>query len=83
MDHNLRATTIHERKKKLDGMIQGDGLRSAYLVALARIKAHKRSKSRLGMEALMWLSHSERPLETDELCYALKIVFPTARDGYL
>ena len=73
---------VANTENKLDGMIQGDGLRSTYSVALARIKAHKRSKSRLGMEALMWLSHPERSLETDELCYALKIVFPTAQDGY-
>jgi len=54
-------------------MIQGNGLRDAYSATLARIKAQKGSKSRLGMEALMWLSHSERPLNANELCHALGV----------
>ena len=54
-------------------MIQGNGLRSAYSATLARIMAQKGSKSKLGMEVLMWLSHSERPLNTDELCDALGV----------
>ena len=54
-------------------MIQGNGLRSAYSATLARIKAQKGSRSRLGMEVLMWLSHSERPLKADELCHAIGV----------
>ena len=54
-------------------MIQGNGLRDAYSATLARIKAQKGSKSKLGMEALMWLSHSGRPLNANELCYALGV----------
>ena len=30
-------------------------------------------KSRLGMAALMWISHAERPLQTTELCHALAV----------
>ena len=54
-------------------MIQRDGLRDVYSATLARIKAHKESKSKLGMEVLMWLSHSEQPLNAQELCYALGV----------
>jgi len=54
-------------------MIQGNGLRDAYSATLARVKAQGESKSRLVMEALMWLSHSERTLYAEELCHALGI----------
>ena len=54
-------------------MIQGNGLRGAYSATLERIKAQSGSRSRLGMEVLMWLSHSEKPLNTDELCDALGV----------
>jgi len=37
------------------------------------MKAQKGSKSRLGMEALMWVLNSERPLHTTELCHALGV----------
>ena len=30
-------------------------------------------KARLGMAALMWVSHAERPLRADDLCYALAV----------
>ena len=73
IDAVLEEVTISQRKKKLDQMIQGRGLRDAYSASLARIKAQKGSKSRLGMEALMWLSHSERPLNANELCHALGV----------
>jgi len=54
-------------------MVQGNGLRSAYSATLARIKAQGGSKSKLGVDVLMWLSHSERPLGTDELCHAMGV----------
>ena len=37
------------------------------------MKAQKGSRPRLGMEALMWVSNSERPLHTTELCHALGV----------
>jgi len=37
------------------------------------MKAQKGSRSRLGMEAPMWLSHSEEPLHANELCDALGV----------
>ena len=51
-------------------MTKGD-LGDAYAATISRIKAQQRSRSRLGMEVLMWISHSERPLHVDELCHAL------------
>jgi len=73
IDAVLEEVTIHQRKKRLDEMVQGNGLQSAYSATLTRIKAQKGSRSRLGMEALMWLSHSERPLNANELCDALGV----------
>ena len=73
IDAVLEEVTISQRKKKLDQMIQGRGLRDAYSATLARIKAQKGSKARLGIEVLMWLSHSERPLNANELCHALGV----------
>jgi len=73
IDAVLEEVTIHQRERKLDEMIQGNGLRDAYSVTLARIKAQKGSKSRVGMEVLMWLSHSERPLKVNELCHAMGV----------
>jgi len=65
--------TINKRRKKLEEMTKGKGLGDAYTATLARIKLQNRSKSRLGMEALMWISHSERPLKALELCQALGV----------
>ena len=54
-------------------MIDGLGLEDAYGATIERIKAQGGDKSRLGMEALMWINHTERPLNPDELCHALVI----------
>ena len=51
----------------------GLGLGAAYGATIERIKAQGGDKSRLGMAALMWISHVERPLGADELCHALAI----------
>ena len=48
-------------------------MEEAYGAAIERIKAQGRDKSRLGMAALMWISHAERPLRTEELCHALAV----------
>ena len=69
----LGEVMTHARRKKLDEMIQGNGLRSAYSATLVRIQAQEGSRSRLGMEVLMWISHSERPLNTNELCHAVGV----------
>ena len=49
------------------------GLGDVYSATIVRIKAQDGDKSRLGMAALMWISHAERPLQADELCHALAV----------
>ena len=69
----LRETTIHRRRQKLNTMADGLGLGDAYSTTLGRIKGQGREKARLGMAALMWISHAERPLKANELCHALAV----------
>ena len=45
----------------------------AYGATIERIKAQGGDRPGLGMAALMWISHAERPLRADELCHALAI----------
>jgi len=54
-------------------MTNGLGLGDAYGTTLGRIKGQGGEKARLGMAALMWISHSERPLKANELCHALAV----------
>ena len=54
-------------------MVDGLGLEDAYGATLGRIKGQGGEKARLGMAALMWISHSERPLKAEEVCHALAI----------
>jgi len=54
-------------------MVDGLGLGDAYGATLDRIRGQDGEKSRLGMTALMWISHSERPLKANELCHALAV----------
>ena len=48
-------------------------LGDSYKAALVRIKALGEEKTRLGMGVLMWISHSRRPLQVDEICHAVGI----------
>ena len=73
IDAILEQVTIGRRRQKLCAIIRGEGLDDAYAPTLERVKAQEGSKSKLGMEALMWVSHSERPLHVNELCHALGI----------
>ena len=54
-------------------MTDGLGFGDAYGATLGRIKGQGGEKARLGMAALMWISHSERLLKADELCHALAV----------
>jgi len=54
-------------------MTNGLELGDVYGTTIKRIKAQDGDKSRLGMTALLWISHTERPLQEDELCYALAV----------
>ena len=49
------------------------GLGDPYNATLHRIKGQGGEKARLGVAALMWISHSERPLKIHELCHALAV----------
>ncbi|RPA91655.1 ankyrin [Choiromyces venosus 120613-1] len=69
----LGETTIHRRREKLEHMTNGQDVGDVYTATLDRIKAQKKDRSRLGMEAIMWISHSERPLRPEELCQALGV----------
>ena len=59
-------------------MTAGLGLDDAYGARIERIKEQGGDKSRLGMEALMWISHAERPLIADQLCPALAFELDSA-----
>ena len=48
-------------------------LGDVYGATIGRIKAQDGDKPRLGVTALMWVSHAERPLQADELCHALAV----------
>jgi len=69
----LQETTIYRRRQRLSAMKNGLDLGEAYEAMLERIKAQGGEKARLGMAVLMWISHSRRPLQVDEICHALAI----------
>ena len=54
-------------------MSKGQNVGDVYTATLERIKAQGGDRARLGMEAIMWIAYSERPLEPDELCQALGV----------
>ena len=59
-------------------MINGPGLGGAYDATIGRIKARAGERARLGVAALMWILHSERPLNVDEICHALAVEIGSA-----
>ena len=73
IDEILAEITLYQRRKRLDEMTKGKSLGDAYAATISRMKAQQRSRAKLGMEVLMWISHSERPLHVDELCHALGV----------
>ena len=73
IDGILQETTIHGGRQRLSAMTDGLWLESAYVETLRRIKRQGRARARLGMAALMWTSHTERPLKVVELCHALAV----------
>ena len=73
MDAILAATTIHQGRQALHRMASGLDLQDAYKTTLDRIRQQDGSRSKLGMEALMWASRCERPLRSEELCNALGV----------
>ena len=73
MDAILAGTTIHQKRQALDRMANGLGLQDAYNTTLDRIRQQDGGRSKLGVDALMWISHCERPLRSEELCHALGV----------
>jgi len=73
MDAILGETTAASRRQKLKAMTEGSDLKDFYGATIDRIKEQGGEKARLGMAALMWISHSERPLQLDELLHALAV----------
>ena len=73
MDAILGETTAYGRRKKLETIAQGLDLKDVYGATLQRIKEQGGEKARLGMRALLWISHSERLLQLDELFHALAV----------
>jgi len=62
----------------LSSMKNGVGLGGAYDATLERVKAQDGEKTKLAMATLMWVCHSERPLQVDELCHALAVEIGSA-----
>jgi len=73
IDAILHESTISRRREKLNKMTSGLELGDVYGTTIERIRAQDGDKSRLGMAALTWISHAERPLRADELCHALAV----------
>ena len=73
MDAILGETTAYGRRQKLRAMTEGLDLKDVYGATVERIKEQGGEKSRLGMATLMWVSHSERLLQLDELFHALAV----------
>jgi len=71
MEAILREQRISARRERLKGV--ASALRDTYDRMLSRVKAQGEIKERIGMDALMWVSHSERSLRVGELCHALAV----------
>ena len=69
----LGEGTIYRRRQKLNAIKNGLDLGGAYEAMLGRIMAQGGEKARIGMAAMMWISHSRRPLQVKELCQAIAI----------
>ena len=71
----LQEKTLQRRRQKLRAMQNGLDFGEAYGTMLERIKAQRGMRASIGMAVLMWISHSKRPLQTDEICHAIAITF--------
>ena len=65
IDAILHESTISRRREKLSKVTNGLELGDVYGATIERIKAQGEDKSRLGVAALMWFSHVERPLSNE------------------
>jgi len=60
-------------REKLETITNSLCLGDMYETAIRMIKAQDGYRARLGIDALMWILHSERPLKVDEICQALAV----------
>ena len=72
----MREQRVSTRRHRLETAISGSG--DFYDRMLSRVQAQDEIKEEIGMAALMWVSHSERPLRVDELCHALAVEIESA-----
>ena len=73
IDAVLEEVTVSDRRTKLNQMSKGDGLGDVYEETLERMRVQNGPRPEFGMNALMWVAYSERPLQASELCYALGV----------
>jgi len=78
MDAILAEATAYGRRQRLRTMTEGLDLNCVYGATIKRITEQGGEKSRLGRAALMWISHSERQLQLDELSHALAVEIGSA-----
>jgi len=69
----MQETTIHCRPQKLGTVPDDLGPGGAHSVTLDRVKGQGGEEARVGIAALMWISHSECRLKVYELCHALAV----------
>ena len=73
MNATLAQSTIRRRRETLGRMTSGLGTGGAYGATLERIQGQDGDRAKFGMEVLMCVSRSGRPLDAEELCHALGI----------
>jgi len=73
MNAILAEATVNHRRQALQRITKGISLQDVYSTTLDRIRQQGGRLARLGIEALMWISHCERPLGIQELCHALGV----------
>jgi len=69
----LAEVTIHRRRERLGKMKEELDLGGAYEPAILAIKHQDGERAKLGMDVLMWITHSRRSLHVDEICHAIAI----------
>ena len=73
MNTILAQSTIRQRREVLKQMTSSQGMDGVYSAILEQVAGQGGDKGKLGMGVLMWVSQSERPLDPEELRYALAL----------
>ena len=74
----LSEPAISPKLRRLAELAKCQHLGDVYATVLDQMKVRWWGRSRLEMGALMWISNSERPLHTSELCHALGVELGSA-----